>query len=71
MKNRADSTPPPASPETLTKASPTKPDATSATTLAAFLAQAEKAQHANANVHEAGDEDEDGTAGETGQGGTR
>jgi integrase len=44
---------------------------TAATTLAAFLAQAEKAQHADADVHEAGNEDEEGTAGETGRGGTR
>ena len=44
---------------------------TAATTLAAFLAQAEKAQYVDAAVDEAGVEDGEGIAGETGQGGTR
>jgi hypothetical protein len=69
VHDRVDSTPLPASPETPTRASPTKPAATAATTLAAFLAQAEKAQHADAGVDETGDEE--GIVRETGQGGTR
>lgn len=44
---------------------------TAATTLAAFLAQAEKAQHTEREAGADDAEDEEGTAGETGQGGTR
>ena len=44
---------------------------TAATTLAAFLAQAEEAQHTEREADADDAEDEEGTAGETGQGGTR
>jgi integrase len=44
---------------------------TAATTLAAFLAQAEKAQHTEREASADDAEDEEGAVGETGQGGAR